>query len=258
MSNQHPPTENHPRYSTHPVSYMRRGTRLQGRRQTVWDTHADSYVIDVPREFTDTSVRSDYVFDPVEHFGREAELVVEIGSGLGEAVVHLAAQAPEKNFLAVEVYKPGLASTLGKIAGKKLSNVRVVEADAVHALERMLPAASVTELYLFFPDPWHKKRHHKRRLVRDSFVPIAARVLKPGGVWRLATDWSDYAEQMRDVLDRAPQFENPYAERASESSREEGLGGGWAPRYEGRVHTSFENKAHRAGRRVFDLEYVRR
>ncbi len=244
MNDQEMPAPGRPeKYSTEPASYMRRGTRLQGRRQVAWDEYAADYVIDVPRENSDTSVRSDYTFDASAHFGRTAELVVEIGSGLGEAIVFMAESEPHKDFLAIEVYKPGLASTLGRIAAKGLTNVRVVEANAAQVLETMLPEASISELCLFFPDPWHKTRHNKRRLVRDSFMPVAARAIKPGGIWHLATDWEDYADQMVDVLDRSAVFRNVHE--------------GWAPRYEGRVLTSFENKAHAAGREIFDLTYER-
>ncbi|MER1997691.1 MAG: tRNA (guanosine(46)-N7)-methyltransferase TrmB [Arthrobacter sp.] len=257
-----------------PVSFVRRGSRLQGRRQQAWDEFSDVFVIDVPRVHSDTSVDPDYVFDAEAAFGRKAPLVVEIGSGLGEAITHAAEQNPEKNFLAVEVYLPGLAQTLQRIGQKNLTNVRVVQANAPEVLTTMLPAGSVDELWVFFPDPWHKTRHHKRRMVKDTFAELAARALAPGGLWRLATDWSDYAVQMREVLDASPSFENLHpGERSGTESpltqvRAQGLEGkeasddpdtlgGWAPRFEGRTLTSFENKAHQAGRLIFDLTYRR-
>ncbi|MFZ3415887.1 tRNA (guanosine(46)-N7)-methyltransferase TrmB [Arthrobacter sp. 3Tela_A] len=257
-----------------PVSFVRRGSRLQGRRQQAWDELSDVFVIDVPRVHSDTSVDPDYVFDAEAAFGRKAPLVVEIGSGLGEAITHAAEQNPEKNFLAVEVYLPGLAQTLQRIGQKNLTNVRVVQANAPEVLTTMLPAGSVDELWVFFPDPWHKTRHHKRRMVKDTFAELAARALVPGGLWRLATDWSDYAVQMREVLDASPAFESLHpGERAGAESpltkvRTQGLEGkeasddpdtlgGWAPRFEGRTLTSFENKAHQAGRLIFDLTYRR-
>ncbi|MFJ2507062.1 tRNA (guanosine(46)-N7)-methyltransferase TrmB [Arthrobacter citreus] len=255
-----------------PVSFVRRGSRLQGRRQQAWDELSDVFVIDVPRVHSDTSVDPDYVFDAEAAFGRKAPLVVEIGSGLGEAITHAAEQNPDKNFLAVEVYLPGLAQTLQRIGQKKLTNVRVVQANAPEVLTTMLPAGSVDELWVFFPDPWHKTRHHKRRMVKDTFAELAARALVPGGLWRLATDWSDYAVQMREVLDASAQFESLHpGERSGAESpltqvRAQGLEGkepsddpdtrgGWAPRFEGRILTSFENKAHQAGRLIFDLAY---
>jgi tRNA (guanine-N7-)-methyltransferase len=260
-------------YRRQPVSFVRRGTRLQGRRQAAWDQHADAFVIDVPRHVADTSVHPDYVFDAAAEFGREAPLVVEIGSGLGEAVVAAAEANPEKDFLAVEVYRPGLANTLLRIAQRGLTNVRVAQANAPEVLGSMLPAGSVAELWVFFPDPWHKAKHHKRRMVKDSFAELAARALAPGGLWRLATDWSSYAQQMRDVVASSPDFRNAHdgehtgstspltAAWASgvdcEATGESDEVGGWAPRFEGRVLTSFENKALTAGRVVFDLTAVR-
>ena len=261
-------------YRTQPVSFVRRGSRLQGRRQQAWDELSGLFVIDVPRVRADTSVDPDYVFDAEAAFGRKAPLVVEIGSGLGEAVVHAAEQDPDRNYLAVEVYRPGLAHTLQRIGQRGLTNVRVVQANAPEVLGTMLPAGSVDELWVFFPDPWHKTKHHKRRMVKDSFAELAARVLVPGGLWRLATDWSDYAVQMREVIDASAHFENLHrGEQAGDASpltqvRARGLEGrepdddvdtlgGWAPRFEGRILTSFENKAHQAGRLIFDLTYRR-
>jgi tRNA (guanine-N7-)-methyltransferase len=260
-------------YRRQPVSFVRRGTRLQGRRQAAWDEHADAFVVDVPRHVADTSVHPEYVFDAAAEFGRGAPLVVEIGSGLGEAVVAAAEADPDRDYLAVEVYRPGLANTLLRIGQRGLTNVRVVQANAPEVLGSMLAAGSVAELWVFFPDPWHKAKHHKRRMVKGSFAELAARVLAPGGVWRLATDWSSYAQQMRDVIAASPDFRNAHdGERSGsqspltaawasgvdcEATGESDEVGGWAPRFEGRVLTSFENKALTAGRVIFDLTAVR-
>ena len=266
-------------YRRQPVSFVRRGTRLQGRRQQAWDEHAEAFVVDVPRQVADTSVHPDYVFDADAEFGRLAQdghrtpLVVEIGSGLGEAIVAAGEANPERDFLAVEVYRPGLANTLLRIGQRGLTNVRVVQANAPEVLGTMLAPGSVSELWVFFPDPWHKTKHHKRRLINDSFAQLAARVLEPGGVWRLATDWSGYAQQMRDVVAASPDFRNAHdGERTGAESPLtaawasgvdcEPMGesddvGGWAPRFEGRVLTSFENKALKAGRVIFDLTAIR-
>ncbi|MFC4806677.1 tRNA (guanosine(46)-N7)-methyltransferase TrmB [Falsarthrobacter nasiphocae] len=270
-----------------PVSFVRRGSRLQGRRKDAWAELSGDYLIDVPRTGPDTSVDPGYVFDAEAAFGRKAELVVEIGSGLGEAIAHAAAENPDRNFLALEVYKPGLANTMLKIRALGLTNVRVAQVNAPEALATMLPEGSVQEVWVFFPDPWHKTKHRKRRLVQPDLVPLVRRVLPTGGLWRLATDWSDYAQQMRDVLDGASAFENVHAgERTGSASPltrvwREGLEnvagvearagskavktetardetderGGWAPRFEGRTLTSFESKAHSAGREIFDLTY---
>ncbi|WP_026556096.1 tRNA (guanosine(46)-N7)-methyltransferase TrmB [Arthrobacter sp. 35W] len=263
----------HGTYRVQPVSFVRRGTRLQGRRQKAWEDHSEDYVIDVPRQVSDTSVHPDYLFDAEAVYGRTAPLVVEIGSGLGEAIVNAAEANPEKNFLAVEVYKPGLAQTLLKVASRELTNVRVVQANAPEVLSTMLPAGSVSEVWVFFPDPWHKTKHNKRRMVKDAFAPLVSRVLAEGGLWRLATDWSGYAEQMRAVGTDSDVFanvhdgertgsESPLTEARTsgadcEVSDEPDAIGGWAPRFDGRILTSFENKAHKAGRTIFDLTFRR-
>ena len=202
-----------------------------------------------------------------------AALVVEIGSGLGDAVVHAAKENPDMDFLAVEVYTPGLAQTIQKIVSNELGNVRVVQANAPEVLASMLPAGSVSQVWVFFPDPWHKTKHNKRRMVKDTFAPLVARVLEEDGLWRLATDWSTYAEQMRDVGAVSTEFANVHdGERTGtdspltearlsgvdcEQSNELDEIGGWAPRFDGRILTSFENKAHKAGRVIFDLTFRR-
>ena len=181
--------------------------------------------------------------------------MVEIGSGLGEAIVHRASEMPEANFLAVEVYTPGIADLLLKMGQAGVENVRVAQANAPELLDNMLEENSVDELWVFFPDPWHKSRHHKRRLVSPAFADKVARVLKPGGIWRLATDWEEYAHVMRDVMEAHPDFENMHA---GEGATEDDPVGGWAPRWEGRILTSFERKAREAGRRAHDLTYRRK
>jgi tRNA (guanine-N7-)-methyltransferase len=271
---------------------VRRGTRLQGRRQAAWEEHSERWALNVPRHVANTSVHPDYTFDAAAEFGREAPLIVEVGSGLGDAVCHAAEENPDTDFLAVEVYTPGLANTMIKINSRGLTNVRVVEANAPEVLATMLPPGSVSELWIFFPDPWHKSRHHKRRLIQPEFAELAARAVKPGGLWRIATDWSNYAVHVRDVLAGSTAFVNmhdgerrgpesplthvwqtgveslvggaPVKEGRAPVSTEhtgpnEGIDetGGWAPRFEGRIRTSFENKAHEAGRMIFDLCYRR-
>ncbi|WP_293695754.1 tRNA (guanosine(46)-N7)-methyltransferase TrmB [uncultured Agrococcus sp.] len=233
-----------PLYRERPVSFVRRGSRLQGRRQQLWDDYADRFVIDVPRDVGATSIDPGFRLDPEQTFGRDAPLVIEIGTGLGEAIAAGAAAHPEKNFLGIEVYRPGIASLLGHAAQANVSNVRAVLANAPDVLETMLPASSVAEAWMFFPDPWHKKRHHKRRLVQPYFVDLVARVLRPGGTWRLATDWQEYAEHMLDVTDASEHFTNP--------------NDGYAQRFDGRTLTSFEKKAGQAGRAIFDIELTRR
>ena len=232
-----------PAYRTTPVSFTRRGGRLSERQQAAWDELASTYVVDVPDAGITTSVDHTFVLDTDEVFGRHAPLVVEIGSGRGEAVVHAAHEHPELDFLAIEVYVPGVAQTLVTMRHRGVENLRLVIVNAAEALATMLAPASVHELRVWFPDPWHKKRHNKRRLVTSEFAALAARVLEPGGRWRLATDWQEYADQMRDVLAGSPDFE---------------FSGTWAERFDGRPLTRFEDKGLRVERDIRDLEAVRR
>lgn len=232
-------------FRTDIVSFVRRSGRLNTRQQRAWDDHADQFVLDVPRSIARTSVDPAHVLDVAATFGRTAPLVVEVGSGLGEAVVNAAEATPERDFLAVEVYTPGLAQTVLRATQRGLTNLRLVQANAAEVLTTMLPEASVDELWIFFPDPWHKARHHKRRLVTPELAQLAARVVRPGGTWRLATDWAEYADQMLEVVGANPSFENVHGV------------GAVAPRFEGRVLTSFENKGHAAGRGITDLELRR-
>lgn len=262
-------------YRPEPVSFVRRGERMTAGQQKAWDALKDTVLIEVPRHHAATSILPGASIDVPGAFEcPEQPLTVEIGSGLGEATAHAAQAHPERNFLAVEVYTPGLAKLMEEIAARELHNVRVMQANAPEVLDVALAPGSVDELWVFFSDPWHKTRHHKRRLITDAFAERAARVLRHGGTWRLATDWSDYAEQMRRVIKASPDFTNPHVgERAGEDSPLTSVRrrtmekheadpeyvdaeGGWAPRFEGRVVTSFEAKAGRAGREIFDLTAV--
>jgi tRNA (guanine-N7-)-methyltransferase len=215
------------------LSYSRRGARFTPRQQAAWDAHHEAWV--VPDEAVD-----DPDFSWAGVFGREAPLVVEIGSGVGEATAALAAARPEVDVLALEVWRPGVAESLARVAEAGATNVRFCGVDAVWLLEHRLAPASLAGLWTFFPDPWHKTRHHKRRLVTPAFAAVAARRLRPGATWRLATDWEAYAAQMVEVLDAEPLLEGGVVER-------------WADR----PVTKFERKGLAAGRSVTDLAYVR-
>jgi tRNA (guanine-N7-)-methyltransferase len=242
--------KSHPdRFQRGTVSFVRRDNRLSPRLQRTWDEHREALVIDVPRVEASMSVAPGFVLDGVRDFGRVAPLVVEIGSGTGDAVVQGALARPGTNFLAVEVYRPGLAATLAKIARHDLTNVRLVHADAVQVLKHMLAKESVAEIWVFFADPWHKMRHHKRRLVNPVFAELAASRLEPGGTLRLATDWANYATQMRDVLAGCGTLTNPH-ETVNAAA-------GFAPRFDGRVMTRFEEKALAGGHAIYDLELRR-
>ena len=239
-----------PAFRSTPVSFVRRSARLTTSQQRAWDEHRERYLLDVPRAVAATSVDPRWVLDAEAVFGRRAPLVVEIGSGLGDNVVEAADAHPERDHLAVEVYTPGLAQTILRAQqrgdGTGLTNLRLLQVNAAELLATGLPEGSVDELWIFFPDPWPKSRHHKRRLVTPAFADLAARVLRPGGTWRLATDWAEYAARMLAVGDASPRFRNPHG------------AGNAAPRFEGRVLTAFERKGLAAGRHATDLEFVRR
>ena len=215
------------------LSYSRRGNRFTPAQQVAWDAHHEAWVI--PDEAVD---RPD--FRLADWFGREARLIVEIGSGVGEATGVLAAARPSYDVLALEVWRPGVAASLAEVAAAGAGNVRFCSIDAVWALSHLVEAGSLIELWTFFPDPWPKTRHHKRRLVDTAFARLAAERLAPGATWRLATDWAGYAEQMRAVLDAEPALE-----------------GGVVERWSDRPVTKFERKGVAAGRRITDLAYRR-
>ena len=178
-------------------------------------------------------------------FGRQAPRVLEIGIGDGETLLALAAAHPAKDFLGVEVHQPGIGHCLLGIESLGLANVRLVSHDAVEVLAQQLADASLDEILLYFPDPWPKKRHHKRRIVQPEFVELVARRLKPGGRFRLATDWAPYAEHMLEVLRASPSFTNASPD------------GGCVPRPESRPLTRFERRGQRLGHEVFDLEFIK-
>ncbi|MDR2996509.1 MAG: tRNA (guanosine(46)-N7)-methyltransferase TrmB [Microbacterium sp.] len=227
-----------------PVSFVRRSGRMSEAQERAFEELAPHYLLDVPRDVAWTSVHPDARLDPASEYGREASLIVEVGSGQGHAIVHAASTRPEDDFLAVEVFRAGLARTMLDADKAGARNLRLVEANAPEVLSSYLPAGAASEVWIFFPDPWHKKRHTKRRLVRPGFPATAARALADGGMLRLATDWEDYALQMRDVLDEAPEFERAFE-------------GEWADRFDGRVMTAFERKGIAKGRDIRDLTYRR-
>lgn len=217
--------------------------------QRAWELHRHRYLVPIERADTSTSVAAGPPLDPSCLFGRAGPLIVEIGPGAGEALVAAAARRRDANLLAFEVHQPSLARLTKRLADTDLTNVRLAEADAVAGIRRLLPAASIDELWLFFPDPWPKARHHKRRILRPDFADLAASRIAPGGVWRLATDWQDYAAQMRDVLDAHPAFvaEHHVHERPP----------GTRSRAD-RPITRFELRGLDAGREIVDLAYRRR
>ncbi len=215
------------------LTYSRRGSRLSDAQERVWERRAGQWWI--PDEAVDAAD-----FSWAQRFGRDAPLVVEIGSGIGEATAALAARRPDLNVLAFEVWHPGVAQTFLALEKQQVDNVRLVSVDAVWSLTHLFEAQGISELWTFFPDPWPKQRHHGRRLVSAPFAAVAASRLAVGGRWRLATDWAPYAEQMVEVLDGEPLFEGGVTER-------------WAHR----PRTRFERRGVRAGRPPIDLAYRR-
>ena len=238
-------------------SFTRRSRELPVNLARTWEAHAGRYVIEPRRGVGYTTVADDFHLDAEELFGRQAPLTLEIGSGTGEQIVAAAAANPDRDYLALEVWVPGIAKLISKAVDAGVDNIRVLEADVAQALPIMLGDACLDEVWTFFPDPWRKARHRKRRLVSGEFALQVARVLRDGGVWRLATDWDDYAWQMRDVIEGCPLFENPYVGQRPDPEDPEAERGGFAPRYEGRVVTHFETRGIDAGRRVHDIVGVR-
>lgn len=182
--------------------------------------------------------------DPAAAFGREARRVLEIGFGDGEALLAAAIADPASDFLGIEVHRPGVGRLLLAADRAGVRNLRVVVADAAEAIES-LPGGAISELRLFFPDPWPKKRHHKRRLVKPPFIEQMARILAPGGRLLVATDWEDYASEMLASLEANPRLRNAAA------------AGGFAPRPPERPPTRFERRGLERGHRVFDLLFLR-
>lgn len=180
-------------------------------------------------------------------FGRQAPTVLEIGFGMGETTAHIAAAMPEVNFIAIEVHGPGVGNLCKLINERGLTNLRIIQHDAVEVLRDMLPEGSLAGVHVFFPDPWHKKRHHKRRLIQADIVALIASRLAPNGYLHCATDWEEYAEWMMEILAAEPALKNSIAD-----------GDGFAPRPAYRPLTKFENRGLRLGHVVKDLIFTRR
>jgi len=176
-------------------------------------------------------------------FGRPAPKVLEIGFGMGDTTAEIAAAHPDSDYLGVEVHAPGVGSLLNRIAAMGLANVRVIQHDAVEVLDRMIASGALDGVHVFFPDPWPKKRHHKRRLVQPPLVALLASRMKPGGYLHIATDWEDYASQILEVLSAEPLLANTVA--------------GFAPRPAYRPLTKFENRGLKLGHRVWDVIFRR-
>jgi len=187
----------------------------------------------------------DGMLDLDKVFGRQAPRTFEIGFGMGQATLEMAAAAPDQDFIGVEVHKPGVGALLNGLLQQNLGNVRVYSCDALEVLRNCIPDASLDRVLLFFPDPWHKARHHKRRIVQPAFAELVRQKLKVGGVLHMATDWQPYAEHMLEILSAAP----GYANLADDN--------GYVPRPEERPVTKFERRGERLGHGVWDLKFRR-
>jgi tRNA (guanine-N7-)-methyltransferase len=223
------------------VSFADRGGRVTPGQQRAWDRAWPQY----GRELADLGdvLDADGHLDAARWFGRSAPLRLEIGSGMGETTAALAAAEPDADHVAVEVYPPGLAQLLMRIEAAELENLRLLRGDAVVVLRDHVAPDSLDNLRVYYPDPWPKRRHHKRRIIQPETVALMASRLRPGAVLHLATDVADYAEWMLEVTDGEPTLQNPH--------------GGFAPRPAWRPRTKFETRAEREGRPSRDLLLVR-
>ena len=220
---------------THPPirSYVLRQGRFSRGQQRAYDALLPRFGVPFQRSALDFAAA----------FGRRAPVVAEIGSGMGETTARIAAENPEVDYLAMEVHSPGVGSLLKQVEELGLGNVRVVAHDAVEVLREMIPEASLAGIHIFFPDPWPKKRHHKRRLVQPEFAALAASRLARGGYLHVATDWQEYAEHVLQVLAATPGLAN-----TAEA---------FAPRPATRPETKFERRGLKLGHGVWDIVFTR-
>jgi len=180
-----------------------------------------------------------------EVFGNQSEVTLEVGFGNGDSLLEMAIHEPGQNFLGIEVYEAGVGRLVNEASKKSINNLRVIKEDAVEVLENNIPDDSISNFQLFFPDPWHKKRHHKRRIVQKSFLDLLSRKLKDSGMVHVATDWEEYAEHIMEALESHPHFKNcagdqMYSER---------------PQY--RPLTKFENRGQKLGHGVWDIIFTK-
>ena len=185
----------------------------------------------------------DQLIDFEKTFGRNAPVFLEIGFGMGQSLLEMARNHPHINYLGLEVHRPGVGGLLHQADALGLKNLRVISQDATEILQQRIAPQSLDGLYLFFPDPWHKKKHHKRRIVKDEFVRQVARALKPDGELHIATDWADYAEHIAAVMQQATGFSDISAADYSDRN--------------GRPITKYEQRALRLGHRIYDMRYRR-
>lgn len=212
-------------------SFVLRTGRMTVGQQEAYDTGWDQCGLS----------HEDGMLDAMQVFGRSGPLVLEIGFGMGHSLLAMAEAAPETNFIGVEVHTPGVGKLIQGMQERGVDNIRIYRHDAVEVLRDCIPAQSLDTVQIFFPDPWHKRRHQKRRLIQANFLEQLRTHIKPGGLLHLATDWEDYAKQMMAILDVAPGYENCHGV------------GQYAPRPESRPLTKFEKRGERLGHGVWDL-----
>jgi tRNA (guanine-N7-)-methyltransferase len=219
-------------------SYVLRAGRMGPGQSRAFDLYGQQYLLPYAAQRLDAAAA----------FGRAAPLILEIGFGMGDATAHIAQVRPGDNFLCCEVHAPGVGALLKRCGEANIGNIRMVQHDAVEVMDHMLGTDSLDGVHIFFPDPWHKSRHHKRRLIQSPFVHRLAQHIRPGGYLHLATDWQPYAEQMLDVLSNEPLLVN---------TADDCLGG-YAPKPDYRPLTKFENRGLKLGHGVWDLVFHRR
>ena len=218
-----------PAFQRHIKSFVLRQGHLSPAQQRALDTLYPQFGIDYTGQ----------PLDLAQAFGRTAPRILEIGFGMGQATAAIAAAHPEQDYLGIEVHGPGVGSLLKLVGENRLTNIRVIRHDAVEVVREMLPVDCLDGIHVFFPDPWHKKRHNKRRLIQPAFVELLVSRLKTGGYLHLATDWEDYAVQMLEVLSACPALAN--------------TADGYAPRPDYRPLTKFEQRGIRLGHGVWDV-----
>ncbi len=224
-------------YPRRPIrSFVLRAGRMTDAQQRAFDREWRRWGVDYAVQELDLDAT----------FGAETPRVLEIGFGMGQSLADMAAASPETGFIGIEVHRPGVGRLLHLLAERELGNVRVFCHDAVEVLRNCIAVDALDAVQIFFPDPWHKKRHHKRRLIQPGFVDLVVSRLRPGGRLHLATDWEPYAEQMLDVLS-----DNPRLQNSAEN-------GGFVPRPDSRPLTRFEQRGTRLGHGVRDLVFTRR